>query len=161
MTTQASPSSKFRVSIVGGGVAAIEAALALSKLAPEQTAVTVIAPDAELVYRPMTVTEPFAFGGARHYRLAPIIADAGARLLVDKLDWIEPQKNILHTEAGEAVEYDALILAMGGRPSPRYEHATTIDDSRLDDLLHGLIEDVEGGYVQSIAFVSPGRMPWP
>lgn len=161
MTTQGSPSTKFRVSIVGGGVAAVEAALALSDLAAEQTDVTVIAPNEEMVYRPMTVTEPFAFGGARHYKLAPILAHAGARLLVDKLDWIEPQKNTLHVEAGESIEYDALILAMGGRPSPRYEHVTTIDDRRLDDLLHGLIQDIEGGFVKSIAFVSPGRMPWP
>lgn len=161
MTTQGSPSTKFRVSIVGGGIAAVEAALALSDLAPEQTDVTVIAPNEELVYRPMTVTEPFAFGGARHYRLAPMVADAGAQLLVDKLDWIEPQKNTLHTQDGESVEYDALILAIGGRPSPRYEHVTTIDDRRLDDMLHGLVQDVEGGYVKSIAFLSPGRMPWP
>jgi sulfide:quinone oxidoreductase len=161
MTPQGSPSTKFRVSIVGGGVAAVEAALALSDLASEQADVTVIAPNDELVYRPMTVTEPFAFGGARHYSLAPIVADAGARLLVDKLDWIEPQKNMLHTEAGETIEYDALILAMGGRPCPRFEHVTTIDDRRLDDLLHGLIQDIEGGFVKSIAFVSPGRMPWP
>jgi sulfide:quinone oxidoreductase len=149
------------VSIVGGGVAAIEAALALADLAPEQTDVTVIAPNEELVYRPMTVTEPFSFGGARHYSLAPIVADAGARLLADKLDWIEPQKSRLHTEAGETVDYDALILAMGGRPFPRFEHVTTIDDRHLDDLMHGLIQDIEGGYVKSIAFISPGRMPWP
>jgi sulfide:quinone oxidoreductase len=161
MTTQAPPTRKFRVSIIGGGVAAIEAALVLSDLAPDQTDVTVIAPNEELVYRPMTVTEPFSFGGARHYSLAPIVADADARLLGDKLDWIEPHKNLLHTEAGEVVEYDALILAMGGRPFPRFEHATTIDDRHLDDLLHGLIQDIEGGYVKSIAFVSPGRMPWP
>ncbi|MHB8240423.1 MAG: FAD-dependent oxidoreductase [Solirubrobacteraceae bacterium] len=161
MTTQGSPSTKFRVSIVGGGVAAIEAALVLSDLAAKQTDITVIAPNDELVYRPMTVTEPFAFDGARHYKLAPIVADAGARLLVDELDWIEPQKNTLHTKAGETIEYDALILAMGARPRPRYKHVTTIDDRRLDDQLHGLIQDIEGGYIKSMAFISPGRMPWP
>jgi sulfide:quinone oxidoreductase len=161
MTTEDTPSRKLRVSIVGGGVAAVEAALALADLASEQTDVTVIAPNQELVYRPMTVTEPFGFGGARHYSLAPIVADAGARLLTDRLDWIDPQANTLHTEAGEAIQYDALILAIGARPVARFDHATTIDDRRLDDLLHGLIQDVEGGYVKSIAFVSPGRMPWP
>lgn len=161
MTTQTSPSSKFRVCIIGGGVAAIEAALALSELAPEQTEVTLIAPNEEFVYRPMSVTEPFASGGARHYALAPIVADAAATVLVDKLDWIEPQSNTVHTEAGQAIEYDALLLTMGAHPTARYEHSTTIDDRRIDDLLHGLIQDIEGGFVKSIAFVSPGRMPWP
>ncbi|MCW3032070.1 MAG: hypothetical protein JWM60_415 [Solirubrobacterales bacterium] len=161
MTTQAPPFKKLSVCIVGGGVAAIEAALALSDLAPEQTDVTVIAPNSEFVYRPMTVVEPFAFGGARHYPLAPIVADAGAKLLVDELSWIEPKKNTLHTKGEEAIVYDALILALGARAHPRYSHGTTIDDRRLDETLHGLIQDVEGGYIHSMAFVSPGRMAWP
>jgi len=161
MTTQAPPFKKISVCIVGGGVAAIEAALALSDLAPAHTDVTVIAPNSEFVYRPMTVTEPFAFGGARHYPLAPILADAGATLLVDELSWIEPKKNTLHTKGKEAIVYDALILALGARAHPRYAHGTTIDDRRLDETLHGLIQDIEGGYIHSMAFVSPGRMAWP
>jgi sulfide:quinone oxidoreductase len=142
-------------------VAALEATLALAQLAPEQTEVTVIAPNPDFVYRPMTVTEPFAFGGARHYELAPIIAHAGARLLADQLGWIEPDKNVLHTKSEEAIEYDALILATGAHAGPRYSHATTIDDRRLDETLHGLIQDIEAGYIHSMAFVSPGRMAWP
>jgi sulfide:quinone oxidoreductase len=160
MTTQATP-KKLSVCIVGGGVAAIEAALALSDLARAQTDVTVIAPNSEFVYRPMTVSEPFAFGGARHYPLAPILTDAGATLLVDELSWLEPKKNTLHTKRKEAIVYDALILALGARAHPRYAHGTTIDDRRLDDTLHGLIQDIEGGYIHSMAFVSPGRMAWP
>jgi len=161
MTSKAAPSKKFRVCIVGGGVAALEAALALAELASERTDVLVIAPNSEFVYRPMTVTEPFAFGGARHYPLAPIVADAGAELLVDELSWIEPKKNTLHTKGGESIVFDALILALGARALPRYSHGTTIDDRRLDETLHGLIQDVEGGYIHSMAFVSPGRMAWP
>jgi len=161
MITQAPPFKKLSVCIVGGGVAAIEAALALFDLAPTQTDVTVIAPNSEFVYRPMTVTEPFSFGGARHYPLAPILADAGAKQLVDELSWIEPKKNTLHTKGKEAIVYDALILALGARAHPRYAHGTTIDDRRLDETLHGLIQDIEGGYIHSMAFVSPGRMAWP
>jgi sulfide:quinone oxidoreductase len=161
VTVETPHSGKLRVVIAGGGVAALEAALALAQLSPEQTDVTVIAPNSDFVYRPMTVTEPFAFGGARHYELAPIIAHAGAQLLADQLGWIEPEKNTLHTKSGEAIEYDALILAMGAHACPRFKHATTIDDRRLDETLHGLIQDIEGGYIHSMAFVSPGRMAWP
>ena len=31
----------------------------------------------------------------------------------------------------------------------------------MDETLHGLIQDVEGGYIHSLAFVAPGRMAWP
>jgi sulfide:quinone oxidoreductase len=151
---------QLRVLIVGGGVAAIETALALHELAPEQTDVSVIAPNEEFVYRPMTVREPFAYGPASHYELAPIVHDAGARLLGDALAWIDPAGQIVHTEAGEEVPYDALVLALGAKTVPLYRHAITIDDRRLDEQLHGLIQDIEGGYVHSLAFVSPGRMPW-
>jgi len=146
--------------IVGGGVAALETALALHELASERLATTVIAPAAEFVYRPMTVREPFAYPPAHRYPLAPIVRDAGAELLADSLEWIEPTKQLLHTTAGAQLEYDALMLALGARVQPLYEHALTIDDRRMDETMHGLIQDVEGGYVKSLAFVAPPRLPW-
>ena len=65
----------------------------------------------------------------------------------------------MHTEAGEQLPYDALLLALGARMYARFEHAITVDDARIDELLHGLIQDIEGGYVHRLAFViAPGRM---
>jgi sulfide:quinone oxidoreductase len=154
-------SGNFRVIIVGGGVAALEGALALAHLASEHTEVTLIAPNAEFVYRPMTVREPFAYPTASHHPLQLIASDAGARLLVDELEWIDPEKQIVHTTAGEAVEYDALLLGLGAHARTRFQHARTIDDRRMDETLHGLIQDIEGDYVHSLAFVAAGRMAWP
>jgi sulfide:quinone oxidoreductase len=161
MTSQAPQQEKLRVIIVGGGVAALETALALADLAPDLTDVTVIAPNHEFVYRPMTVREPFAYGAARRYPLARIVREAGAELVADELKWVDPGKQTIHTKSGQSLEYDALMLALGAKAVPRYAHALTIDDRRLDETLHGLIQDVEGGYTQRIAFVSPGRMAWP
>lgn len=159
MTTSASD-SKLRVVIVGGGVAALESALALRELAPGRTATTLLAPDEEFVYRPMTVREPFAYAAARRYRLERIAKDAGAELLSDELTWVDPGRRTLHTKAGQTLEYDALLLALGAKIVPRYAHAITIDDRHMDETLHGLIQDVEEGYVDSVAFVAPPRMPW-
>jgi sulfide:quinone oxidoreductase len=161
MTSATSPPDKLRVAIVGGGVAALETALALAQLAPERTDVTLIAPNVEFAYRPLAVREPFAYGAARRYPLARIARDARAGLLVDELERVDPDKHAIHTAGGRTVEYDALVLALGARARARYTHALTIDDSRLDETVHGLIQDVEGGYVQRLAFVAPGRMAWP
>ena len=60
------PHTPFRVLIAGGGVAGLEAALALRELAGDRVATTLLAPAAEFVYRPMTVREPFAYSAARH-----------------------------------------------------------------------------------------------
>jgi sulfide:quinone oxidoreductase len=156
----AAETEKLQVIIAGGGVAALETALALGDLAPDRTGVTVIAPNTEFVYRPMAVREPFAYGRARRYPLAPIVSDAGAKLLSDELAWVDPDKHTIHTKSDESIAYDALVLALGAKAQPRYTHALTIDDRRLDETLHGLIQDIEAGFVHSLAFVAPGRMAW-
>ena len=51
---------------------------------------TVIAPNEEFVYRPMTVREPFAYAGARATRSRRSSRDAGAELLRDELGWVDP-----------------------------------------------------------------------
>ena len=152
---------KLRVLIAGGGIAALEAALALHELAPELTAVTLLAPNEEFVNRPMTVREPFAYTRAARYPLAPIAQEAGAELIKGELAWVEPDRNVVHTKDEAEIDYDVLVLALGARLVPRYSHALTIDDRHLDETLQGLLQDIEGGYVESIAFVAPGRMAWP
>lgn len=151
----------FRVVIAGGGVAALEAALALKDLAGERIETTVVSPKPEFVYRPMRVREPFAYSGARQYPLDELARDIGFELKQDAFKWLDPAKRIAHTESGVQLEYDALLLALGATQRPALSHAQTIDDSRLDEQLHGLIQDVEGGYVHKLAFVAPSRMPWP
>lgn len=158
--TKIIPHPKLRVLIAGGGVAALETALALAEIAPDRTSTTVLAPNEEFVYRPMTVREPFAYPEASRYPLAQIVDDAGAELVSDALSWVDPASHTVHTSGEQALEYDVLVLALGGRPCRRYTHAITVDDRRLDEAMHGLIQDIEGGYVESVAFVAPGRMAW-
>jgi sulfide:quinone oxidoreductase len=160
-TAKGSHPEALRVVIVGGGVAALEAVLALADLGRDRTEMMVIAPNTEFVYRPMVVGEPFAHGAARRYPLLPIVRDAGATLLHGELSWIDPVGRTIHTKADESIEYDALVLALGASISKRYEHALTIDDRDLDETMHGLIQDVEGGFIHKLAFVAPGRMAWP
>lgn len=155
------PHTPFRVLIVGGGVAGLEAALALRELAGDRLAITLLAPAAEFVYRPMRVREPFGYSEARHYALDEICRDIGIDLVKDAFKRLDPDGRTVHTEAGAKLEYDALVLAPGATVRPRFRHAVTLDDGQLDEQLHGLIQDVEGGYVHKLAFISPTPMPWP
>jgi sulfide:quinone oxidoreductase len=151
----------FRVVIVGGGVAGLEAALALRELAGARVTTTMLAPAPEFVYRPMRVREPFGYSEARRYPLDEICRDIGTDLIRDAFKWLDPEARTVHSEAGEKLEYDALLLAPGAVIKPRFKHALTLDDSQLDEQLHGLIQDVEEGYVHKLAFISPTPMPWP
>jgi sulfide:quinone oxidoreductase len=151
----------LNVLIAGGGVAGLEAALALRDLAGDAVATTMIVPEPEFVYRPMTVREPFGFRTAKRYPLQDIADDLEVELVQDRFNRLEAEAQVVHTESGRKLSYDALLLALGARLSRGFEHSITIDDRQLDEQLHGLIQDVEAGYVNRLAFIAPSPMPWP
>ncbi len=157
----ATPPEPFNVLIAGAGVAGLEAALALQDLAGSRVAITLLDPSPDFVYRPMRVREPFAGPAAHRYALAEIARDLGLQLCSDGLKLVDPEHQIVHTEAGEELHYDALLLALGARLHAGLKHALTLDDRQLDEQLEGLIQDVEAGYVRRIAFVVPDRTAWP
>jgi sulfide:quinone oxidoreductase len=142
-------------------VAGLEAAFALRELANERLDVTVLAPTSDFVFRPDAVKEPFTRGYAHRYPLAALAAEAGAELVHDALDRVDVDRRLAYTTAGVELGYDALLLGLGARLGERYEHVTTVDDARIDEHLHGLVQDVEEGYVKRLAFVIPAPMPWP
>jgi sulfide:quinone oxidoreductase len=130
-------------------------------MAGERVATTLLAPEREFVYRPMRVREPFAYGAANSYPLDEIARDIGLEYKPDAFKSLDPDHRVLHTEAGDELHYEALLLALGARLQARFEHALTLDDRRLDEQLHGLIQDVEAGYTHKLAFVIPSQPSWP
>jgi sulfide:quinone oxidoreductase len=149
------------VLIAGGGVAALEAALALRALAGDLVSTTLLAPSPEFVYRPMRVREPFGYSPAQRYPLDAIARDVGADLVADAFKWLDGPARVVHTAGGQALEYDVLLLALGARARPRFRHALTIDDGRLDEQMQGVLTDVGAGRVHKLAFVVPSTMAWP
>jgi sulfide:quinone oxidoreductase len=151
----------LEVLIAGGGVAGLEAAFALREFAGDRVALSILAPTDEFVYRPMSVGEPFSSGWAEHYPLADLAEAAGAALVRDALVEVDVTNHQVRTAAGTELSYDALLVCLGATTGERYDHATSVDDAHMDVLLHGLVQDIEGGYVHSLAFVVPAPMPWP
>src|SRR5689334_3395116 len=98
---------RLEVLIAGGGVAGLEAAFALHELAGQQPAVTVLAPDAAFLYRPLGVREPFTALAPQRFALGEILQDAGADLVADSFRWLDPSHHTVHTRGGRALGYDA------------------------------------------------------
>ena len=143
--------SGFRVVICGGGIAAVEGLLRLRRLAGDGVDVKVISPQEELLYRPLAVQKPFGGHGAQRYPLSTIAARAGAELVVDAVEWIDGDGQVAHTVGGQTLRYDALLLAVGARSAPAFDHVTTFDDANADDTYRGIVQDIEEGYNKRVA----------
>ena len=145
----------FSVVIAGGGVAAIEGLLRLRRLLGDAPKITLLAPNEEFAFRALSVREPFALGAAERHPVRHIARDANAEWVQESLAWIDPDGQVVHTGDGAELAYDALLIAIGARDEPAFEHATTFRDAEADALLTGIVEDIEGGYSRSVAFVAP------
>src|SRR5579884_1713675 len=133
-------SERLRVLVAGGGVAGVETALALHELAGEKVAVTLLAPERDFVQRPARVAEPLTGRPPLRIPLADIARHAGAELLQDQLSRVDAGERLVHTKAGRRLGYDALVLALGTTAHPRFRHALTIDETRLNEQFTALLE---------------------
>ncbi len=152
---------RFKVIIGGSGPAAIEAALVLRQLAGALLETTIVTPDEECVHLPMTVLAPFARSGSTRYPLAELVGDAGAILRRGAIASVDSASREVHTADGETLAYDALLIAVGGVQQFPYPRALAYGGPGADERMHGLIQDVEAGYVKRVAFVVPADVSWP
>jgi sulfide:quinone oxidoreductase len=150
------------VLIAGGGPAALEAALRLRRVAGERVAVTLLAPEPALTYRPMSVLAPYGAGGSATYPLERIARDAGFALRTDRVAAVDAPGHTVLTSGGEERGYEILLVATGAVATAPFEHALVFAGTANDqERVHGLVQDVEGGYVHRVAFVVPPGGIWP
>ena len=76
------PGGSLRVVIAGGGVAALEATLALRDLAGDLVEVTLVAPTDRFTFAPASVGAPFGKSVVRQFDLFRIANDLGVRLVI-------------------------------------------------------------------------------
>lgn len=150
----------LEVVIAGGGVAALEAALALHELAGERVTLTLVAPSPEFVYRPMAVLEPFVELGPRTLALEEVATDLGATFVRATAASVDPEQRVLHTAEGDQLSYDVLLIAVGARPAALLPGADAMDPARMEESLGGLIEAIDEGTVHRLGFIAPGSA-WP
>jgi sulfide:quinone oxidoreductase len=151
--------SPLRVVVAGGGVAAMEAILALRELAGERVELTMLAPESTFAYRPMAVAVPFARGRVQRLPLAEFARETSTRLVRGSLTAVAPGHAI--SSDGPPLPFDALLVAVGAWSEPAVRGATTWTPDLDQEVMGGLLADIEEGYVKRVAFVVPDGAGWP
>ena len=149
-----------RVLIAGGGVAALEAALALRELGEGRVSVELLAPEPEFWYRPLAVAEPFDLGKVRHFDLAELAAAAGATFSPGALTSVDAGSRLAQTSVGSSVSYDVLLVACGAGPTPAVPGALTFRGPADTERTRQLLEEIVAGQVGRVAFVVPWGAVW-
>lgn len=157
---EASEQTPTRVLIAGGGVAALEAVLALRSLSKTHFEIDLIAPDAEFHGRPLSVAEPFGLVQHRHLSLHDFAAEHSARFHQTAIASVDPARRLVTTMKGDSLGYDALLLATGAIARPVLRGALTFRGPQDVPAFSLLLDEIDTGKVGSIAFVVPRRARW-
>ena len=150
-----------KVVIVGGGVAALEAALALQELAPGLVEVEIVAPEHDFVYRPLLVAEPFGAGGLRTFPLGRLAEAAGATLVESIVTGVDSHRHVVRTAAGDELSFDLLLVAPGAVPVAAVPGAICFRGPTEAAALRQLLEDASAGIIDRITFAVPTGVTWP
>lgn len=151
----------MEILIAGGGVAGLEAVLALHAIAGERARLTIVAPDPDFSYRPLAVAEPFGLGHAHRVPLAQLAEETGAEVIIDAVVGVDDAGGEARLRDGGTRAFDALLLAPGGRAVAGVEGATTWWPGGDPDIYGGLLRDIEEGYTKRLAIVIPPGAVWP
>jgi sulfide:quinone oxidoreductase len=152
---------RFRVLIAGGGVAALEGALALRHLGEDRVSVALIAPEPKFWYRPLAVVEPFGLGHVHGIDLAQLADECGALFVVDALASVDADARVARTAEGAELEYDALLVATGARPVAAVPGATLFRGPTDVEMFSRLLSSFRAGSPARVAFAVPGGVTWP
>jgi sulfide:quinone oxidoreductase len=150
----------LRVLIAGGGVAGLEALIALRDLGGSHVEPILLSPDPEFIYRPMAVAEPFGRGRADHFPLADIASDLEVELIQAGLAEVDARGQTVLTTKHQRLSYDALLVAVGAGSEPAYRHVLTWTPETDANVFGGLLRDLEEGYIKRVAFVVPPGVAW-
>jgi sulfide:quinone oxidoreductase len=153
---------KPRVVIAGGGVAGIEALLALRDLAGDRIETAIIAPEREFVYRPLAVAGPFDLGQPPRFDLGEIARDLDATHHLEAVVAVTPEKRLATTRNGDAISYDALVIASGAGPQEAVPGALTYSGESDREALRTMIGEFEHeGVGKTVVFAVPSGTTWP
>ncbi len=149
-----------RVVIAGGGVGAIEAALAVRVLAGTAPSIELISPEDAFRYRPMAVTEPFGATPSAQLSLSDLAVSHDIRHRRGTVREVHAGVDAVELDDGTVVPYDALLVAVGARPRPWLDGALVFRGPEDVDAFRGMLDRIRTGEVEDVLFTAPPGAGW-
>src|SRR3954453_3480677 len=156
-TTRRDP---HRIVIAGGGIAALEALVALREQASSGCRITLASPTGTFAYRPLAVQEPFGRGGGRRFSLAALTRDLGAAYVRDALVRVDGPARTAILRTGASLQYDTLLIATGAHPYPAFAHGVTFDRDTEAAEFDELLSDIDARLAPHVVIVVPEHVGW-
>lgn len=160
MGSDAQRGHRPRVLIAGGGVAALEGALALHDLAGGRVEVEICSPRAEFVYRPFAVGEPYGAASILRYDLDALAERIGVSFHLGGVFSVDPEANVVAVRDGERIPYDYLLIASGARMLWAVPGAVTFWGVADEGGFGGIVRRLRAGALRDVVFTMPGGHSW-
>lgn len=141
-----------RVVVVGGGVAALEALLALADLGEGRLRLRLLADRDSFELRPQQIGALWG-GPPVQLDLREFADHLGAAFERERLLAVEPDRGLAVMASGARVPYDELVVCVGAQPAPPYPGAFTLG-------LGSLPGSVAAGAAGRVAIVVPPGTGW-
>lgn len=151
---------KESVLIAGGGVAALEAALALRDLAGDRADVTICSPRPTFVYRPYAVGVPYGAAPVATYDLEQLAGAAGARFRFDSIAAVDRDSRLAVTHDGESIPYGDLIVCPGTKLLWPVPGAITFWGIADEGDVGRVMGEIRGGSTRRVAYTMPSLESW-
>ncbi|MEK6278357.1 MAG: FAD-dependent oxidoreductase [Actinomycetota bacterium] len=147
--------------IAGGGIAGLEALMALRDLAGDRVRITLVAPDPDFVYKPLIVEEPFSSQPADQRALAPVAEEFEAEFVQQGIVGVDPAGHSVELSDGSKRPYDKLMVCVGARPREAFPGVVTLRTDGQPLAIDELLREAAAGDSKRIAFLIPPGRSWP
>src|SRR3954452_8915367 len=149
-----------RIVVAGGGVAAVEAVLALRALAGPRPAITMLAPDRAFSPPAASVATPFGFGRPPELELEAFAADYAVELHRGTLTQVDRLAHTVIGANGHAFEYDHALIAVGARRRAAVRGALTFRGPGEIEAVEAVLDDVVAGRARRLVIAIPSTSSW-
>ncbi len=149
-----------QIVIAGGGVAAVEALLALRALLAVGVELHLVAPNRRFVYQPLAVAAPFGLAETHLFELAELCEEHGARLHEGALEGVDAEARTVSLSDGEQLPYDALLVAVGAARRDWLEGAVHFGGAGEVEAFKRVLERLVAGSAQRLCLVNAPGVDW-